>query len=88
MGPGGELGILDAMGDRTIAYHLSDSSGDRDIHIAPGRGNVGWKAFFRHPVVARFDGIFCIETPPFAHGPGYTDDAWRELVYEVRGLTE
>jgi hypothetical protein len=28
----------------------------------------------------------CIETPPFAPGPDYGDDAWRAMVDEVRAL--
>jgi hypothetical protein len=28
----------------------------------------------------------CIETPPFAPGPDYGDDAWRAMVDEVRSL--
>ena len=60
-----------AMGSRLIAFHLSDSPGDRDLHLAPGHGNVDWPRVFRHMGALGFIGYACIETAPFAGGPDY-----------------
>lgn len=78
--------FFDAFGDRLICFHLSDTAGDRDMHIAPGRGNVDWATVFRR--AAALDGgiAMCIEVPPFAWGPPYADDAWKALVADTRRL--
>ena len=60
----------------TTAFHLADNAGDRDSHLAPGRGNVPWGALFRAAAEAGFSGSMCIETPPFAAGPDYSMEAW------------
>lgn len=85
-GPEGIDAFFDAFDDRLICFHLSDTAGDRDMHIAPGRGNVDWSTVFRRASALDGEIAMCIEVPPFAWGPPYADDAWRALVSETRGL--
>lgn len=88
MGPGEEHRISEAMGDRLIAYHIQDNPGDRDMHIAPGRGNVDFGGVFAR--AASFEGVMCIETPPFT--PADPEDeasmlsSWTQLLEETRAL--
>ena len=79
-------GYFTAMGSRLVAFHLSDSPGDRDLHLAPGHGNVDWPRVFRHMGDLGFSGYACIETPPFAAGPDYQTDAWRAMIEETDAL--
>ena len=79
-------GYFAAMGSRLVAFHLSDSPGDRDLHLAPGHGNVDWPRVFRHMGALGFTGYACIETAPFAAGPDYHPDAWREMIAEIDAL--
>ncbi len=78
--------IQDAMGDRLVAFHLADNAGDRDSHLAPGHGRVDWSTVFRNASDAGFSGTMCIETPPFAAGPGYTPEAWKQMVDDCEAL--
>jgi len=75
----GAAAFLPAMGERLVAFHLADNAGDRDSHLAPGRGLVDFGPVFRAAVANGFSGNMCIETPPFAAGPDYSDEAWTEL---------
>ncbi len=79
-------GMFDAMGERLIAFHLADNAGDRDAHLAPGRGLVDWDLVFTRAHQLGFTGTMCIETPPFAPGPHYTPQAWRQLVDDTAQL--
>jgi sugar phosphate isomerase/epimerase len=72
--------IQDAMGDRLVAYHLADTAGDRDSHLAPGHGRVEWATVFRKAAEGGFSGHMCIETPPFARGPSYSSADWKQMV--------
>lgn len=84
-GHDGTIELMEAMGDRLRAFHLSDTPGDRDLHLAPGHGAVDFPRVFAH--ARGLDPLaMCIETPPFAPGPDYGDDAWRAMVDEVRAL--
>ena len=84
-GHDGTIELMDAMGERLRAFHLSDTPGDRDLHLAPGHGAVDFPRVFAH--ARSLDPLaMCIETPPFAPGPAYGDDAWRAMVDEVRAL--
>ena len=76
------------MGSHLRAYHLADNSGDRDSHLAPGRGLVNWTKVFRRAAEQKFQGAMCIETPPFAKGPDYSLEAWKSLVTETDALVE
>jgi sugar phosphate isomerase/epimerase len=75
-----------AMGPRLAGFHLADNAGDRDSHLAPGRGLVDWGRVFRGAAGLGFAGSMCIETPPFAQGPEYRPEAWRELVAQTDRL--
>ena len=33
-----------------------------------------------------YEGSLCIETAPFAHGPDYTAESWRQMVADTRVL--
>lgn len=79
--------MFDAMGERLCAFHLADNTGDnRDAHLAPGRGLVNWRSVFRRAAAAHFIGTMCIEAPPFAPGPNYSTDAWRQLFEDTAAL--
>lgn len=80
-----QLEVMEAMGDRVIAFHLQDTSGDRDLHLAPGRGFVDFAGVFARAAAIGFDDVMCIEAPPFAPTP-YTQEAWREMVNTTRKL--
>ena len=81
--------IPDAMGDRLQAYHLADNPGDRDLHLAPGKGNVDWGPVFARMSASPPPVMPCIETPPFAPANGgYATQAWCDLVDAVQRLAK
>ena len=90
MGIERQLEIMEAMGARIIAYHIQDNPGDRDVHIAPGRGLVDFVGTFAR--AKSFTGVMCIETSPFGPQPGPTLDektaAWSALLQETEALVE
>jgi sugar phosphate isomerase/epimerase len=89
-GPEGAHRFFEAMEGRLVAFHLSDSAGDRDMHIAPGRGLVDWRRFFRAAARIGYTRSMCIETSPFAHAvrDTFAVQAWRELVAGTARLAE
>ncbi len=78
--------ILEEMSSSLAAFHLQDNAGDRDSHLAPGRGLVDWKNVFRKMEEMGFSGYAAIEAPPFAPGPDYDISAWRGLLRETEEL--
>ncbi len=80
--------FFQAMGPRLVAFHLADNAGDRDSHLAPGHGLVDWGRVFRQAAELGFAQSMCIETPPFAPGPDYSDAAWGQMVAEAEVLAE
>ncbi|MDP6776178.1 MAG: sugar phosphate isomerase/epimerase family protein [Candidatus Latescibacteria bacterium] len=80
--------ILDAMAPALAAFHLADNAGYTDSHLAPGRGLVDWTAVFRRAAELRYAGPMCIETRPFAHGPRFSDESWKQLVAETEALSQ
>ena len=80
--------ILDAMAPAIAAFHLADNAGYTDSHLAPGRGLVDWAAVFRRAAELQYAGTMCIETRPFAHGPKFSDESWRQLVAETEALAD
>ncbi len=78
--------FFEAMGEDIIAFHLADNAGDRDSHLAPGRGLVDWVGVFQNMEAMDFDGVPCIETPPFAFGPNYSVESYRRLIAETETL--
>ena len=85
-GPDRAHEMFDVMAPRLVAFHLADNPGDRDIHIAPGRGNVDWRHIFRGMMDLGYTGAACIEAAPFAHGPQYTVDSWIRLAADMDEL--
>jgi sugar phosphate isomerase/epimerase len=85
-GQGGAVRLFDVMRPRLTAFHMQDNAGDRDSHLAPGRGSVDWGGIFRRLAAMDFDGPVCIEAPPFAPGPLYETEAWRKLVKDTDEL--
>jgi sugar phosphate isomerase/epimerase len=75
--------FFEAMAPRLSAFHLADNAGDRDSHLAPGHGLVDWNQFFRQAARLDYPHGMCIEAPPFAPGPNYTLEAWRQLFTEL-----
>ncbi len=80
--------FFSAMKPALAAFHLADNAGDRDSHLAPGHGRVDWDRFFQGMAEIGFAHVACIETPPFAYGPDYSPDAWREMVDGTQTLAE
>lgn len=76
------------MKERVIAFHLDDNAGDRDSHLAPGRGRFFWKEFFAELQGMNFRNTICVEAPPFAYGPNYSLDAWKTLHEQLLTLAE
>lgn len=88
VGLDGEEGYFDAAGAKLVAFHLADNSGDRDLHLAPGRGLVNWTTVFRRAHRLGFTGTMCIETPPFSPGPPHAPAAMRQLIADTTALAE
>ena len=80
--------FFETMQPSLAAYHLADNAGDRDSHLAPGRGRVGWNRLFQAMRDAGFTGTACIETPPFDYGPDYSREAWQSLLRETTALSD
>lgn len=77
-----------AMGPDLVAFHLQDTPGDRDSHLAPGHGRVDWRTVFQGMSHLGYRGIACIEAFPFDFGPDFTVDAWRRTVRETHDLAQ
>lgn len=82
------LGVLDAMGDRIVAWHLADCAGDRDSHLAPGHGEVDWNAVFQRMARRRFSAPVTMETAPWGFGPDYSMETWGRSVQTLDSLVE
>lgn len=76
---GRAMEIAEAMKPALAAFHLEDNAGDRDSHLAPGRGLVDWRAVSALLRDIQFTHPACVEAPPFAHGPNYSPTAWHDL---------
>lgn len=76
---GRAMEMAEAMKPMLAAFHLEDNAGDRDSHLAPGRGLVDWRAVSALLRDIQFVHPACVEAPPFAHGPNYSAGAWRDL---------
>ena len=89
-GPDGAHAFFQAMDPHLVAFHLADNAGDRDSHLAPGRGLVNWNTLFKAMAELNFSHPACIETPPFAHAPNqtYPLPAWKQLTAETDDLVE
>lgn len=85
-GPEHAADYLEAMAPKLIAFHLADNPGDRDLHLAPGRGLVDWNDVFRKMAEIGFQGSANIEAGPFAPGPDYSREAWRQMVLDTEVL--
>ena len=80
--------FLDIMAPHLVAFHLTDNAGDRDSHLAPGHGRVDWNPVFRKAAELQFSRPICIETPPFAPGPNYAPNAWKQMIADTNALAE
>lgn len=80
------LDFFPAMGPDLAAFHLQDTAGDRDLHLAPGRGRIDWSPIFRNMAKRKYRGIACLEAPPFDFGPDFSPDAWRRMIDETDAL--
>ncbi|MDP6040146.1 MAG: sugar phosphate isomerase/epimerase family protein [Candidatus Latescibacteria bacterium] len=85
-GPERAHDFLDVMTPHLVAFHLADNAGDRDSHLAPGHGSVNWDPVFRKAADIQFSRPMTIETPPFAPGPNYVPDAWKQMVTDTDAL--
>lgn len=86
VGPDRAGEFLEIMAPHLVAFHLSDNAGDRDSHLAPGHGRVDFLPVFRQAVEIGFSRPMCIETAPFAHGPPYAPDDYKEMVDDTNAL--
>lgn len=75
--------FFEVMASRLAAFHLADNAGDRDSHLAPGHGLVDWIHFFRQVSRLNYRHGMCVEAPPFAPGPNYTLEAWRQMFTDL-----
>lgn len=48
-------------GQKLIALHISDNSGQRDEHALPFEGNINWPAFMAALSTSGYDGAFMLE---------------------------
>ena len=89
-GPEGAGEFFRVMAPMLAAFHLADNAGDRDSHLAPGRGLVDWDAIFTSMAEIRYARAACIETPPFAHRRDglFGRDAWKGLVADAQALAD
>ena len=89
-GPDGAQEFFRAMKPMLAAFHLADNAGDRDSHLAPGRGLVDWGAVFAGMAEIGYARSACIETPPFAHRKDglFSHDAWKTLVKDTQTLAD
>lgn len=87
-GADGQGEFFDAMAGRMASFHLADNAGDRDMHIAPGRGLVDWAGLFPKMARRNYAHPACIEAPPFAPGPNqsHTPEQWKAMVEEAEAL--
>lgn len=76
------------MEEHLIAFHLADNAGDRDSHIAPGKGNFPWSDFFQALNKRGFSDTVCVETTPFDIGPNYSLEAWCRMFKDLNELVE
>ena len=82
------MSVYHTVEEHLIAFHLADNGGDRDSHIQPGKGNFPWRDFFKALNKRGFKGNVCVETPPFAIGPDYSDESWCKMFKEMNELVE
>jgi sugar phosphate isomerase/epimerase len=87
-GPDHAHDFLEVMAPHLVAFHLADNAGDRDSHLAPGHGSVNWHPVFRKAADIQFSRPMTIETPPFAPGPIYSPDAWKQMVMDTNAIAE
>ncbi len=78
--------LAETMKDHLQAFHLNDNAGDRDSHLAPGRGLVDWGSIAGLLREINFTHAACIEAPPFAYGPNYSLKAWKKLYTDTAQL--
>ncbi len=71
-----------------VAFHLQDNAGDRDSHLAPGKGLIDWDIVFQRMAKMNYNGIACIEAVPFTYGPEHSLKAWQELVLDMDRLVD
>ena len=56
-------------GDRLIATHIHDNSGQRDEHVEPMRGTIDWQDGIAALHEIGWDGIFNLEIAPAREQP-------------------
>lgn len=78
--------ILEAMGNGVVGWHLADNPGDRDAHLAPGRGEVDWQGVFQYADRIGFSGPMTMETAPWGAGPDYSMDTWKKSIDMLNAL--
>lgn len=80
--------ILEAMGERVAAWHMADNPGDRDAHLAPGRGEVDWDGVFQFAARIGFSQPMTMETAPWGPGPDYSVETWKRTIEALDELVE
>ena len=80
------LDILEAMGEQVAVWHLADYTGDRDSHMAPGRGVVDWDSTVPFTARIGFSGSVTMESAPWGSGSDYALETWQNSVCELDEL--
>jgi sugar phosphate isomerase/epimerase len=78
--------MFEVMAPKLAAFHLVDNAGDRDSHLAPGRGLVKWDQVFQGMARISYSGAACIEAPPFDYGPNYRPEAFVAMIRDAERL--
>jgi len=89
-GQDGLIKFFEAIKENIRIFHIQDNSGDRDLHIQPGRGLIDWKVFFRKISEIEISFPLTVEAVPFAHSEKsrYSNDAWKDMFEQVSTLVE
>lgn len=52
-------GVIEQFKDRVVHFHFADNHGERDEHLVPGEGKIGWRKIVG--VISGFDGLCVLE---------------------------
>ncbi len=87
-GPDGPVKFFEKIKDNISAFHIQDNSGDRDLHIVPGKGLINWKEFLSKLSEMEIKFPLTIEAVPFApaHLFKYPDEAWKNMFDDLRNI--
>lgn len=56
-----DLSYLDVLGKYLWHCHLNDNHGQKDEHLAFGKGNFDFSSFFKKTINLGYQGLYCLE---------------------------